>query len=64
MTKDWTHLLEDHAGQWVALADDEVTVLAVAPTAKEAYESGLEHTAHPLLYQVPDTLEVFAGHDL
>jgi hypothetical protein len=32
--KDWSLLFANYRGQWVALADDEVTVLAAAPTAK------------------------------
>jgi len=34
--KDWSHLLAKHRGRCVALADDEVTVIAAAPTAKGA----------------------------
>src|SRR6202035_3291693 len=34
--KDWSPLFPRYRGQWVALADDEVTVLASAPTAKAA----------------------------
>ena len=36
MTKDWTHLFANYRGQWVALADDELTVLAAGATAKDA----------------------------
>lgn len=64
MAKDWTHLFEHHRGQWVALADDETTVLASAPTARAAYDSALAQTTTPLLYRVPDTLEAFAGHEV
>jgi uncharacterized protein DUF5678 len=38
---DWSHLYKNYRGKWVALADDEVTVLASGETAKEAYEGGL-----------------------
>jgi hypothetical protein len=34
---DWTHLFEKYRGKWVALADDEVTVLGSSATAKEAH---------------------------
>ena len=37
--KNWTHLVEKYRGQWVALADDETTVLAAAATAKEAHQT-------------------------
>ena len=35
-TKDWSQLFANYRGQWVALADDKMTVLAAAPTAKAA----------------------------
>jgi hypothetical protein len=64
MTKDWTHLFENYRGKWVALADDEVTVLAAADTAKEAHAAGLKKSSLPILYRVPETLEAFAGYAL
>jgi hypothetical protein len=64
MAKDWTHLFERYRGKWVALAEDETTVLASAPSAKEAYAAALKQAATPLLYRVPDTLEAFAGHEV
>jgi hypothetical protein len=60
MAKDWTHLFERYRGQWVALADDETTVLAAAATAKAAHAAALKRSETPLLYRVPDTLEAFA----
>lgn len=59
---DWTHLFEKHRGKWVALSRDETTVLAAADTAKEAHRQGLMHTALPILYRVPETLDLFAGY--
>jgi hypothetical protein len=35
-TKDWADLFAKYRGQWVALADDELTVLAAGATAKDA----------------------------
>lgn len=35
MAKDWTHLFEKYCGKWVALADDETTVVASGATAKK-----------------------------
>jgi uncharacterized protein DUF5678 len=64
MAKDWTHLFENYCGKWVALADDETTVLAAAPTAKEAHAAALKRSETPLLYRVPDSLEAFAGHEV
>jgi Family of unknown function (DUF5678) len=64
MAKDWTHLFEKYRGKWVALAEDEITVLAAADTAKEARDAALKRSLLPILYQVPDTLDLFAGYAL
>ena len=64
MAKDWTHLFEKYRGKWVALAEDETTVLAAADTAKEARDAALKRSLLPILYQVPDTLDLFAGYAL
>lgn len=63
MTKviDWTHLVEHYRGKWVALADDETTVVAAGETPREAYEAGLKHVPSPILYQVPATDDYFVG---
>jgi hypothetical protein len=39
MPTDWTRLFDRHHGQWVALANDETTVIAAAPTAREALKA-------------------------
>ena len=64
MAKDWTHLFEKYRGKWVALAEDETTVLAAADTAKEARDAALKRSVLPILYQVPETLDLFAGYAL
>jgi hypothetical protein len=64
MAKDWTHLFDRYRGKWVALADDETTVLAAADTAKEAYAAAIKRTTLPILHQVPETLDLFAGYAL
>ena len=64
-TKDWTLLFANYRGQWVALADDEVTVLAAAPTAKGALSaSAAKGAPTPILYRVPDKLDTFVGHEV
>ena len=61
---NWMHLVEKYRGKWVALADDEMTVLAAATSAKEAHRAGLQHSPSPILYRVPDTMDLFAGYAL
>lgn len=54
-TKDWSQLFANYRGQWVALADDEVTVLGSGATAKDALAaSAAKGSPEPLLYRVPD----------
>jgi hypothetical protein len=62
MAKDWTHLFEKYRGKWVALAEDETTVLAAGETAKEAHTAALKHSQLPIMHQVPETLDLFAGY--
>jgi hypothetical protein len=64
-TKDWSKLIANYRGQWVALADDEVTVLAAALTAKEALAASTSKDAPaPILYRVPDNLDTFVGYEV
>ena len=63
--KDWSLLFANYRGQWVALADDELTVLAAAPTAKGALAaSAAKGAPAPILYRVPDTLDTFVGYEV
>jgi hypothetical protein len=63
--KDWSPLFANYRGKWVALADDEVTVLAAASTAKGALAASVSKgTPSPILYRVPDTLDTFVGYEV
>lgn len=65
MPTDWTRLFDRHHGQWVALANDEITVIAAGPTAREALDaSAAKGSPEPILYRVPDSLEAFAGYEV
>jgi Family of unknown function (DUF5678) len=59
---NWTHLMENYRGQWVALADDEITVLASGATAREAHEEAAQNPGQHFLYRVPETFDLFAGY--
>jgi hypothetical protein len=64
-SKDWSMLFAKHRGQWVALADDEVTVVAAGPTAKDALAASAARGApDPILYRVPDTRDAFVGNEV
>jgi hypothetical protein len=56
-SKDWSLLFANYGGRWVALADDEVTVLAAA--AKQALAASAASGApEPILYRVPENLDI------
>jgi hypothetical protein len=63
--KDWSQMFATYRGQWVAFADDEVTVLASGPTAKAALAASIANgAADPILYRVPENLDTFVGHEV
>lgn len=59
---NWIHLIERHRGMWVALAEDETTVLAAGKTAKEAHDTAAKLPGHHFLYRVPETTDLFVGY--
>lgn len=62
MPIDWTHLYEQYKGLWVALEDDEKTVIASGKTAKEAYDKAVEKGKKlPILTKVPKELVTYIG---
>ena len=63
--KDWTHLFEKYRGKWVALAEDETTVVASGATAKEVHDAAKDRAGLHFLYRVPDDLNVvFVGYEI
>lgn len=62
MAKDWTALYKKYKGKWVALAADEITVLAVGKTAKDAFFAARKQTDKtPFLTRIPETLTSYVG---
>ncbi|OHA15358.1 MAG: hypothetical protein A3G52_00105 [Candidatus Taylorbacteria bacterium RIFCSPLOWO2_12_FULL_43_20] len=62
MTKDWTKLYKKHKGQWVALLNDENTVVSSGKTAKEAAGKAKDKGFHHVfLTRIPDELLSFVG---
>ena len=54
---DWTHIYKKHKGQWVALKEDEQTVIASGKTATEAWDKAQETGyTQPILTRMPETL--------
>ncbi len=62
MAKDWSKLYKKYKGMWVALSDDEKTVLGAGKTAKEAILKSKSRTNKtPFLTRIPDSLNVYVG---
>ncbi|MDZ4221419.1 MAG: DUF5678 domain-containing protein [Patescibacteria group bacterium] len=62
MAIDWTKIYEQYKGLWVALKDDEVTVLASGKTAKEAWDRAREQGhGKPIMFRVPTEITPYIG---
>lgn len=62
MSKDWTQLYKKYKGLWVALADDEVTVLGAGKTVREAVEQARKKTDKtPFITRVPQKMVSYVG---
>lgn len=62
MAIDWTKIYKKYKGLWVALEDDEVTVIASGKTAKEALEKAKEkNKKEPILFRVPTEILPYVG---
>lgn len=62
MALDWTKIYKRYRGLWVALKEDEKTVVASGRTAREA-KSGAEKKKYPLpiLFRVPTKVLPYVG---
>lgn len=62
MAIDWTKIYKKYKGLWVALEEDEVTVIASGKTAKEAWEKAKE-MGHkkPIMFRVPTEIIPYIG---
>lgn len=62
MAIDWTHIYKKYKGLWVALQDDEVTVISsgktLDDTSKKAEDKGFKN---PIYFKVPKELTYFVG---
>ena len=62
MAIDWTKIYEEYKGLWVALMDDELTVVASGKTAKEAWEKArAKGYKKPILTRMPEKLVTYVG---
>lgn len=65
MAINWTNIYKKYKGLWVALKDDEKTVVASGKTAREAWEMAQEKGyAKPILTRMPKKLVTYVGFGL
>ena len=59
---DWSPIYKKYKGKWVALKDDEVTVISSGESLDEAAEKAEEKGfKNPIFYSVPKKLTYFVG---
>lgn len=59
---DWTNIYKKYKGLWVALKNDEVTVITSGENAKETWEKAQKKGfKDPILMNVPKKLTYFVG---
>ena len=62
MAIDWTHIYRKYKGLWVALKDDEVTIVASGKTVKSVMQnSKKEGFDTPILFKVPARIIPYIG---
>lgn len=65
MAIDWTKIYKKYKGFWVALANDETTVIANGKTAKEAWQNARKRGCEkPILTRMPRKLVSYVGFGL
>lgn len=65
MAIDWTKIYIKYKGLWVALQDDEITVIASGATAIEAWNKAQEKGyKKPILTRMPEKLVTYVGFGL
>lgn len=65
MAIDWSKIYAKYKGLWVALADDEETVIASGKTAKEAWDNAQDKGyKKPILTRMPEELVTYVGFGL
>jgi len=65
MAIDWTKIYKKYKGLWVALKDDEMTVIASGKTAKEAWEEAQRKGyEQPILTRMPEEITAYVGYGI
>jgi len=65
MAIDWRKIYKKYRGLWVALKEDEKSVIAFGETAKEVFDKAKkEGYKEPILTKVPKELVTYVGFGL
>ncbi|MBI5451925.1 hypothetical protein HY945_00515 [Candidatus Gottesmanbacteria bacterium] len=65
MAIDWTKIFKKYKGLWVALKDDEKTVISSGKTARVAYSKAKEKGyENPIITRMPRNLHMVVGSNL
>lgn len=63
MAIDWTKIFKKYKGLWIALKDDEKTVISSGKTAKEAWNKALKSGyKNPILTKMPTKILPYVGY--
>ena len=62
MAIDWTSIYKKYKGLWVALMDDEQTVVASGKTVVEVVEKAKKNGLRdPIVFRVPENIVPYIG---
>ena len=62
MVKDFTKIVEEYKGKWVALTEDEERVISFGESAKETLDKAKEKgEKEPILFKVPLSILPYVG---
>ena len=62
MAKDWTKIQKKYKGQWVALGEDEQTVLGAGLSVRDAVRKAKKKSKKtPFLVHMPKEVTPYAG---
>jgi Family of unknown function (DUF5678) len=60
--RDWSQLYKKHRGQWVALEDDQHTVIVAGDDLKQVRQAAISKGhSDPIFTRVPTRLMYFVG---
>ena len=61
MAKDWTKIQKKYKGLWVALEQNEATVISAHKTARVAFEAAKKKYKNTNLVRMPEDLKAYIG---